>query len=444
MTLQDVHYADAGGVQLAYTVTGVGPIDIVLVPGLAGHLEYNEETPYYRAPVSRLPRVGRLIVFDRRGVGLSGGTALGPLEEQMDDIRTVMDAAGSESAAVIGCADAGPLAILFAATAPGRVDRLILWETAARSLVAEDYPIGDSREHIEAVLESFAQSYGTGVLSHAVTANVSDEAGTLQAYARLERNVATPNDAATHWERFQYSDVRDVLPLITAPTLVLHSRSDPLFPVERAQYMAAHIPKAELRLLDGCGNHLSMDPAWGDEIVDEMEQFLTGSTAKTRTADRILATVLFTDIVASTERASALGDASWKELLAGHDRLAQQVVGARGGRVVKSTGDGLLATFDGPGRAVDAALTLVRAAEALGLTLRAGLHTGEIVLNGTDVSGVAVHLASRIESAADPGAVMVSSTVVDLVVGSGHEFTPAGRRTFAGIDREWDVFVANR
>ena len=173
-----------------------------------------------------------------------------------------------------------------------------------------------------------------------------------------------------------------------------------------------------------------------------MEEFLTGSTARTRTASRILATVLFTDIVGSTERASALGDASWKELLSRHDHLAQQVVGARGGRVVKSTGDGLLATFDGPGRAVDAALTLVRDAATLGLTLRAGLHTGEIVLSGTDVSGVAVHLASRIESAAPPGAVMVSSTVVDLVVGSGHDFTPAGRRTFAGIDREWEVFVA--
>ena len=162
VTLRDVRYADAGGVQLVYTVSGEGPLDIVLVPGLAGHLEYNEETPYYRAPVSRLPRVGRLIVFDRRGVGLSGGTALGPLEVQMDDIRAVMDAAGSESAAIIGCADAGPLAILFAATAPGRVDRLILWETAARSLVDQDYPIGDSPQEAEALLELIRQSWGTG------------------------------------------------------------------------------------------------------------------------------------------------------------------------------------------------------------------------------------------------------------------------------------------
>ena len=208
--------------------------------------------------------------------------------------------------------------------------------------------------------------------------------------------------------------------------------------------MAERIPNAELRLLEGCGNHVSMDPAWADEIADEIEQFLTGSAATTRAANRILATVLFTDIAGSTERASALGDASWKELLSAHDRLALQVVGACGGRIVKSTGDGLLATFDGPGRGVDAAMTLVRDATALGLSVRAGLHTGEIVVNGDDVSGVAVHLASRIESAAEPGTVLVSSTVVDLVVGSNHDFTPAGRRTFAGIAREWDVFIATR
>jgi class 3 adenylate cyclase len=185
-----------------------------------------------------------------------------------------------------------------------------------------------------------------------------------------------------------------------------------------------------------------MDPAWGEEIVDEIVGFLTGSTAVVRSSSRVLATVLFTDIVGSTERASALGDAAWKELLVAHDRLAAHVVHARGGRVVKSTGDGLLATFDGPGRGVEAALVLVRDAAALGLTLRAGLHTGEIVLVGDDVGGVAVHIASRIEAAAAPGTVMVSSTVVDLVVGSGHEFEVVGRRSFAGIDREWDIFTA--
>ena len=444
VTLRDVRYARTAGIELAYTVTGDGPMDVVLVPGLLGHLEYNEETPWYRALVTRLPRVARLVVFDRRGVGLSGGAALGPLEDQMDDIRTVMDAAGSSSAAVIGCPDSGPLVILFAATSPERVDRLILWETAARRLVGDDYPIGDPPEEIESGLEWVRQHWGSGWWTRMFTADVADEASAMQSFARWERNIATPSDAATHFERWCYSDVRDVLPLIAAPTLVLQSKTDPGNPVVRAAYMAERIPNAELRLLEGCGNHVSMDPAWADEIVDEIEQFLTGSAVTTRAANRILATVLFTDIAGSTERASALGDASWKDLLTAHDRLALEVVGACGGRIVKSTGDGLLATFDGPGRGVDAAMTLVRDAAALGLSVRAGLHTGEIVVNGDDVSGVAVHLASRIESAAEPGTVLVSSTVVDLVVGSNHDFTPAGRRTFAGIAREWDVFIATR
>ena len=436
---------ETAGIELAYTVTGDGPMDVVLVPGLFGHLEYNEETPWYRAMVTRLPRVARLIVFDRRGVGLSGGTALGPLEEQMDDIRTVMDAAGSTSATVIGCGDAGPLAIVFAATSPERVDRLILWETAARTLAADDYPIGVPPEQIENWAGADTTALGYGPLDpHVSPPTLATRPSAMQSFARWERNIATPLDAATHMERYNYSDVREVLPLVTAPTLVLHSRTDPFFPAERAAYMAERIPNAELRLLEGCGNHVSMDPAWADEIVDEIEQFLTGSAATTRAANRILATVLFTDIAGSTERASALGDASWKDLLTAHDRLALQVVGACGGRIVKSTGDGLLATFDGPGRGVDAAMTLVRDATALGLSVRAGLHTGEIVVNGDDVSGVAVHLASRIESAAEPGTVLVSSTVVDLVVGSSHDFTPAGRRTFAGIAREWDVFIATR
>ena len=444
VTLRDVRYARTAGVELAHTRTGAGPTDVVLVPGLLGHLEYNEEMPYYRGMVTRLPRLARLIVFDRRGVGLSGGTALGPLEEQMDDIRAVMDAAGSTSATVIGCGDAGPLAIVFAATSPERVDRLILWETAARMLVADDYPIGSPPEYFENGLELMRQHWGTGHFTNIFTAGVRDQVSAVQSFARWERNIATPLDAARCMERYNYSDVRDVLPLITAPTLVLNQRTDPIQPAERAAYTAERIPNAQLRLLEGCGNHVSMDPAWADEIADEIEQFLTGSAAATRAANRILATVLFTDIAGSTKRASRLGDAGWNDLLTAHDRLALQVVGACGGRIVKSTGDGLLATFDGPGRGVDAAMTLVRDATALGLSVRAGLHTGEIVVNGDDVSGVAVHLASRIESAAEPGTVLVSSTVVDLVVGSSHDFTPAGRRTFAGIAREWDVFIATR
>jgi class 3 adenylate cyclase len=444
VTLQDVRYARTGGIELAYTVTGDGPTDVVLVPGLAGHLEYNEETHFYRTLVARLPRLARLIVFDRRGIGLSGGTALGPLEEQLDDIRTVMDAAGSRSAAIIGCFDAGPLAIVFAAASPEHVERLVLWETAARTLVGDDYPIGVPPEDIDLRLELIRQLWGTGQGMLNGTADVADEVSALRSFARLERNVATPSDAAMHFERYWRTDVRDVLPLISAPTFVLHSRRDPLFPDEHAVYMAERIPDAELRLLDGCGNHASLDPAWGEEIADEIEQFLTGSVATTRAASRVLATVLFTDIAGSTERASVLGDDNWKDLLAAHDRVAFQAVGVRGGQVVKSTGDGLLATFDGPGRGIDAALTIVRDAAALGLSVRAGLHTGEIVVRGDDVSGIAVNLASRIQSAAEPGTVLVSNTVVDLVVGSGHDFLPAGRRTFTGIDREWDLYVATR
>jgi len=442
VNLDEVHYTRCDGNDLAYVVVGEGPPDFVLVPGMLGHLEFHDEMPFYREFGARLPRLGRFITFDRRGSGLSGGMPLGPVEERMDDIRAVMDATGSASATLVTGGDAGPLALLYAASSPERVDRLVLYDTAARVLRDDDFPHGAEPDFVERFIGLIRSSWGTGLPSLAATAGITDRATATRMFARWERNIATPSVAAELVVRYTQADVRDALPLVSAPTLVLQAPDDPSCSVEMGAYLAEHIPMATLQRVRGCGRHQSLDPAWAHEMVDLTESWLTGAAPATQRADRLLATVLFTDIADSTEQASAAGDAAWRRMLAEHDALARTTVESRSGRVVKTTGDGVLATFDGPGRALDAALALVRSAAGLGLTIRAGLHTGEVEVRGDDVGGLAVHLAARIEADADPGSVHVSSTVADLVIGSDHRLTSLGHRRFKGMDREWEVFVA--
>ena len=442
MAAIEVRYANCDGVDLAFCQYGSGPCgDILLVPGLMGHLEFNAENPFYRTMIERLAQFGRLVVFDTRGTGLSGGAPLGDAEQQMADIGWVMDAAGIERASVIGAADSGAEAILFAAMHPTRVARLILYETSARRAEDVDYPGLDAASHDRSI-DWIRANWGNGEWFKRFTADVTDVATVMALFQKWERNIATPTEAVNAVQRWFMTDVRYALHAITAPTLVVHHRGDQVFPESHAAYIAGNIVDSDFRLIKGCGNHVSMRRDWGDRVVDEMERFLTGNEPATRQHERVLATVLFVDIVASTARSRRDGDDRWAELLMQFHRTSLDIIDDLRGRFIKSTGDGLLATFDGPGRGVDAAAMIIRQADALGLDVRAGLHTGEVELVDGDIGGIAVHIAARIESAAAPGEVLVSSTVNDLMTGSDRQFESRGRHRLKGIEREWDLYAA--
>ena len=434
----DVRYADCDGVEIAYATYGDGPIDVVIFPGLAAHLELNEEIPYFRSLIDRFAGPARLIVFDKRGSGLSDRSRLGTPEERMDDLRAVLDAVGSDRAAVVAAADAGPLAMLFAATYPARTLSLVLHATTAVALYDDeldvDIPLeGSTHEQNVAYL---AESWGTGGMLSEVFGGHPEDELTRRTLARWERNIATPKMAAELIRHFGTMDMRPVLPLIACPTLVLHNVGDPIFPIGHARKLAAQIAGAVLVELP-----FDRHVGWGDaaEIAaDRIVDFVLGAEASD-TGTRALATVLFTDVVSSTERASDVGDDRWRHLLDRLERRAREVVHVNGGRLVKTTGDGVLAVFDGPGRAVAAGRGLRDAAVALGLGLRIGVHTGEVELRGDDVGGIAVHLAARIQSAAEAGEILVSRTVVDLTVGSSVRFEGRGEVALKGFDRPWEL-----
>lgn len=440
----NVSYANCDGVDLAYCQYGSpGPWgDVVLVPGLMGHLEFNADDPFYRPLIDRLSMLGRLVIFDTRGTGLSGGVPLGDAEQQMEDIRCVMAAAGIEQGSVIGSADSGAQAILFAAMHPKQVARLILFETTARRAADDEYPGVDPRSH-ERMMGWVRENWGNGEWHNALIADVVDLPTAMAWFRKRERNIATPTEAADSLDRWFRTDVRYALGSITAPTLVIHQSGDRAFPESQGGYLAANIADSEFRLLDGCGRHVSMRRDWGDEIVDEIERFLTGSHPATRTHDRLLATVLFVDIVDSTSTSRRIGDDRWAELLAQFHRSSREIIEDRRGRFIKSTGDGLIATFDGPGRGVDAASDVIERARALGLDARAGIHTGEVEFVEGDIGGIAVHIAARIEGTAAPGEVLVSSTVNDLMIGSGRRFVKRGRFRLRGVNRDWELFAAS-
>jgi pimeloyl-ACP methyl ester carboxylesterase len=436
----ETRYARSGQLSIAYQVVGDGPIDVVLVPGFVSHLEIGWELPAWRSQWEALSAFARLIVFDKRGTGLSDRTdRLPSLEERMDDVRAVMDAAGSARAALIGISEGGPMALMFAATYPERTAALVLWASFARSTQAPDYPIGADPEVARTTPPWIEENWGQGGVVNAIAfQDVKADDRARRLFGRFERNSATPATAAAAMQFGIESDVRDVLPAVSAPTLVVHRTGDPLISVECGRYLAEHIAGARLVELPGAF-HLSGTGA-DAAVLDEIEEFLTGSRHD-RVVDRVLKTIVFTDIVGSTERAAELGDRRWRELLDAHDAVVQQACDQHRGEIVKTTGDGVFAAFDGPARAIRCAQTISRNSSPLGLTVRAGLHSGECEVRGDDLAGLTVHIGARVAALAEANEVLVTSTVRDLVIGSGFEFADRGSHVLRGVPGEWQVLA---
>jgi class 3 adenylate cyclase/pimeloyl-ACP methyl ester carboxylesterase len=438
----ETHYAQSGDLSIAYQIFGEGPRDIVYVPGFISHCDLSWETPLLRGIATRLGSIGRTITFDKRGTGLSDRSlGFGTAQDRMDDIRAVMDTAGCEQAAVLGLSEGGPLAILFAATYPERVTALILWDTWARVLAAPDYTIGADPADAEVVIGAICDTWGSGEGLRVVVQHMPTDAETNALLARYERSSATPTGVREVQRRNVEIDVRSALPAVSAPTLVMHRRRDPVVGVRFGRYLADHIRGARFVELPGEW-HTNGSVGGEEDALDVVEEFLTGSRqARVPEPDRVLKTVLFTDIVGSTERAAELGDRPWRELLDAHDRAIRRELGRFRGQEVNTTGDGFLAAFDGPGRAISCAQAIATGSYDLGLEIRAGLHTGECEVRGDGLAGIAIHIGARVAALAGPSEVLVTSTVRDLVAGSGIEFTERGAHALKGVPGEWQVLA---
>jgi class 3 adenylate cyclase len=439
-------FAKLGNDRIGYQVLGEGPIDLVFLTGVSSHVDLRWEEPLNEYFLHRLASFSRLILFDRRGTGVSDPVPVDRVptwEESADDMRAVFDAVGSERAAIMASLDGGPTAMLFAATYPERTAALVLAHTAARYVRAADYPQGFPPEVAEQLLRMVEDLWGTEDFVSIAAPSRSQDEGFRQRYARYLRAAARPRDAAAQLRNLLSADVRHVLPLIHCPTLVLNRSGYRLLTTDHARYLAAHIPNTTLVELPGTDGVLVTEQA--DEILDRIEEFLSGIPGGA-VPDRVLATVLFTDIVSSTNRAAAMGDRRWKAVLEAHDDLARDQVGRFQGRFIESTGDGLLATFDRPGRAIRAADAIRESMRALGIEIRAGLHAGEIELREGKhrVGGIAVHIAARVTAIAAAGEILVSSTVKDLVAGSGIEFSDRGVHDLKGVPGDWRLFTVER
>lgn len=427
------------GVHIAYQVFGDGPVDLVMVPGFISHLEQAWESPAFAHLHRRLGSFARVITFDKRGTGLSDRTgSLPDLDQRMLDVLAVMDDAGSDRAALLGISEGGSMAIVFAATHPERTRALVLYGAYAKLTCGPDHPIGMTPEEVEDLGAYLEPRWGTGVGLAAWAPSLGEDEEARQWWARLQRLSASPGAARQLITSYNNIDARPALPLVQAPTLVLHRTEDRMIPVEHGREIAEAIDGA--RLVEFPGHDHLLATTNCDLIVDEIAEFLTGA-APAHEPDRVLATVLFTDIVGSTERAGEVGDRRWRDVLDAHDRLVERQVHRHAGRVVKSTGDGVLAVFDGPTRAVRAARAITDGSGGVGVEVRAGLHTGEIVERADDVAGIAVHVASRVSAAAGAGEVLVSRTLVDLVAGSGVEFDDRGEHELKGVAGTWRLFA---
>jgi class 3 adenylate cyclase len=430
--------------RIAYQVLGQGPPDLVATPGSFAHVDAMWEDPAAALMYRRFGSFSRLIRFDRLGTGASDPAPLDhlpPWESYAEELAAVLDEVGSERAAILGGLDAGPMGIYAAATKPERTSALILFNTTARFLAADDYPIGVPREVAEALLDQVDRLWGTEAMAQLTVPSRADDERFRRWIARAARSTASPRAAQAFLRALFEIDARPLLPLIHAPTLVLHRTGYPMIPIEHGRYLAQHIPDAKLVELPGADGLLPYQAA--DAVLDHVEALL-GTLRRPVVPDRVLATVLFTDIVASTEQASRLGDRRWRELLEVHDEVARRLVEEFGGRLVKTTGDGILATFDGPGRGIRCAAALRDELGGIGVQIRAGLHTGEVELRDEDVGGIAVHLAARVMAAAGPGEILVSRTVRDLVVGSDIAVEDRGPHTLKGIEGSWQLFAVTR
>ena len=440
MTAQSrtIEYARSGDVNIAYQVTGGGAFDLVLVPGFFSHLEISWEHPGFAAFYDRLGSFSRLVRFDKRGTGLSDrGVGHPDLETRMDDVRAVMDAVGSEQAVLFGYSEGGPMSALFAATYPERTRALVLYGSYARRIRTDDYPWAPTREERETMAAELEAQWGVNVDLSTMFPRADD--ATAAWFHRMARASLSPAAARDLILMNSKVDVREILGAVRCPTLVLHRTGDLDSQAEEGRYLADHIPGA--RFIELAGDvHVPFHDA--DQILDPIEEFLTG-VRQPSLGDRVLATILFTDIVGSTDRLRELGDASWSSLLRRHHEAVRRQLPLYGGIEVDTAGDGFLARFDGPARAIRCGLAIRDAVRALGLEVRAAVHTGEVELRASEgPRGIAVHLAARILSLAEPGEVLVSQTTRDLVEGSGIPFTDRGEHELKGIEGPRRVLAA--
>ncbi|HUP34150.1 MAG TPA: adenylate/guanylate cyclase domain-containing protein [Candidatus Limnocylindria bacterium] len=434
----DVNYARSGDVHLAYRVFGDGPHDLVLIPGTLSHAELYWEFPINQYLLKRLTSFARVIVFDKRGQGLSDRVAEQTLEERTGDVRAVMDAAGSPRATIFGWSEGGSMSLMFCATYPERTSALVVCGSFA-SIKAEPWAVSPKRW--AQLLSGLETHWGKGVLVPINAPSRRDDEAFVQWFGRLERASASPGSILALMRANYDIDVRHVLPAIQAPTLVLHRVGDRTVPVEAGRYIAEHIRGARYVELPG-DDHLlqAFDQETLDRLIDEIEEFITGARSGPE-PDRVLVTVMFTDIVSSTERAAAVGDRRWRELLDGYVDIARRQLEQFRGREIDVAGDGLFAVFDGPARAIRCASAIRHAVRQLGLEVRAGLHTGECQVAGSKVSGIAVHTGARIAAAARPQEILVSGTVRDLVAGSGIRFDDRGSHVLKGVPGDWRLFA---
>jgi class 3 adenylate cyclase len=442
MNIPETRYAMNGDLAVAYQVIGEGPRDLISMSNFVSNVEANWEVAEIRRWNEALSSFTRLILFDQPGTGVSDPISLESppsLEQWTDSARVVLDAVGAGQAVVSAFDGGAGSAILFAATYPARVSALILIDGTARLAADDDYPFGMPVDVLERFLQSVDHIWGTGELQHGLNPDMPWNEEVRKTWARLERQGVTPRMARQMIRLTSEWDVRNILPLIRCPTLVIHHESGPAYRLDHGRYLAERIPNARLVALPGRNSY----PLFEDwrTIVEEIREFVTGTRADPADEDRMLATVLFTDIVDSTRRAAEMGDSQWRALLDAHDAIVRSQLGRFRGREVKTVGDGFLATFDGPQRAIKCAVAVRETVRSLGLEIRAGLHTGECEMRGADVGGIAVHIGARVAAEAGPSEVLVSSTVKDLVVGSGIVFEDRGSKALKGVPDEWRLFA---
>ncbi len=438
----ETRYARSGEVGIAYQVIGEGEFDLVVAFPFVSHLDLLWENPALAHFIRRLGSFARVILFDRRGVGLSdpveGATTL---EERMDDLRAVMDASGSKRAALLGMSEGATMCMLFAATYPERTSALVLWGAMAKSTEADDYPWAAPKQALlESNEELLAPFWGQGATIDVFSPSLAEDPRAREFQARFERQAASPMRVRQLFEMFFDIDVRGTLPLIQVPTLVMHRHADHVVNYRAARWLAEQIEGSRYVEFEGADHF----PWIGDSNapLETIEEFLTG-VRPGPAPERVLATVLLTDIVDSTRLASELGDRRWRDLLEEHQKVVRGHLERFGGREVKTTGDGFLAVFDGPTRGAECARAIAVDMPSLGIEVRAGLHSGEVELIGNDVGGIAVHVAARISARADAGTVLASRTVRDLAAGSGIEFTHHGNHTLKGVADTWDIYTVS-
>jgi class 3 adenylate cyclase len=435
----EVRFTRSGTVDLAYQVIGEGPPDVLLMIGWVSHLEVLWELPEVRHFLDRLSKMGRVALFDKRGTGLSDRPATASTNEEMvPDVLAVMDAAGMERAVLVGWSDAAAIAMVVAATHPERVQALVLGEVLATATPDEEHPWGPDPEGIEALAGAIELGvWGQAIVLPLLAPSVAEDERILSWFRKLERMSATPSMAADLLRRTLSTDVRPLLPDIVAPALVLHRRDAPLIPAEATRWLAEHLPNG--RYVEVPGDEVPGYLGDVDALMDEVEEFLLG-TRIGAAVDRRVATVLFSDVVGSTERAASVGDRRWHGLLETHRIEARRLVARYGGQEIGTSGDGFLMSFDSPTPAIQCAVALCAASKSAGLEIRVGLHSGEVVFEAGDVTGMAVHIGARVAALASPDEVLVSQTVRDMVIGSEFGFTSKGRHELKGVPGTWEIF----